>query len=56
MRFHGPLLDDSYKIYGVQPGQGAIAVVRPDGYVGVVAQLPDIGRIEKYLGGCLRRV
>ncbi|KAB8228158.1 putative phenol monooxygenase [Aspergillus alliaceus] len=43
MRFHsGYELDDVYKIYGVDPSRGALAVVRPDGYVGMIAALEDV--------------
>ncbi|KAL4782713.1 FAD binding domain-containing protein [Aspergillus varians] len=58
MRFYSGygLSDDVYAIYGVDESQGAIAVVRPDGYVGVVAELGDIERVGAYLGGCLRVV
>ena len=57
MRFYsGYEMDDVYKIYGVNPAEGALAVVRPDGYVGVTAELGDVNRIEKYLERCLRTV
>ncbi|KAL4960066.1 putative phenol monooxygenase [Aspergillus stella-maris] len=58
MRFYSgyDLADDVYKIYGVDESEGAIAIVRPDGYVGVVARLDDVERVEAYLGGVLRRV
>ncbi|EAW08800.1 putative phenol monooxygenase [Aspergillus clavatus NRRL 1] len=57
MKFHnGYELDDVYKIYGVDGSQGALAVIRPDGYVGVVAALDDVRRVERYLEGCLRTV
>ncbi|KAL4958164.1 FAD binding domain-containing protein [Aspergillus filifer] len=58
MRFYSgyDLADDVYEIYGVDESEGAIAVVRPDGYVGVVARLDDVARVEGYLGGVLRRV
>ncbi|KAL5363873.1 putative efflux pump antibiotic resistance protein [Aspergillus floccosus] len=43
MRFHsGYEMDDVYQIYGVDPGQGALAVIRPDGYVGMIAALDDV--------------
>ncbi|KAL4962875.1 FAD binding domain-containing protein [Aspergillus stella-maris] len=48
--YNGYELDDTYRIYGVDPGHGALVVVRPDGYVGVVAGLRDVERIERYLG------
>lgn len=57
MRFYnGTELDDAYKIYGVGRERGAVAAVRPDGYIGVVASLNDMGRVEAYLKGCLRTV
>ncbi|KAL4772700.1 FAD binding domain-containing protein [Aspergillus nidulans var. acristatus] len=57
MRFYsGCALDDVYAVYGVAEDEGAIAVVRPDGYVGVVAALDDVKAVEGYLGGVLRGV
>ncbi|PLB49300.1 putative phenol monooxygenase [Aspergillus steynii IBT 23096] len=57
MRFHdGSAIDDAYKIYGVDQDRGALAVIRPDGYVGTVAALEDVGRVERYLQQCLRTV
>ncbi|RDH30347.1 FAD binding domain-domain-containing protein [Aspergillus welwitschiae] len=40
--YSGYEMDDVYKIYGVDAAQGALAVVRPDGYVGTVAALDDV--------------
>lgn len=54
MRFYGAETDAVYSTYGVPPARGAIAVVRPDGYIGVVARLSDTGRVEDYLRRCLR--
>ncbi|KKZ59031.1 hypothetical protein EMCG_00896 [[Emmonsia] crescens] len=57
MRFYdGSALQDVYATFGVPVDKGVIAVVRPDGYVGVLAALDDVQRIEKYLRGCLRTV
>lgn len=57
MRLHsGYEMDDVYGIYGVDPARGALAVIRPDGYVGTIAALEDVSRVEKYLEGCLRTV
>ena len=57
MRFYsGYEMDDVYKIYGVDPAEGAMAVVRPDGYIGVIATLDDVQRIEKFLERCVRTV
>ncbi|PWY90428.1 hypothetical protein BO94DRAFT_533906 [Aspergillus sclerotioniger CBS 115572] len=54
--YSGYEMDDVYKIYGVDIAQGALAVVRPDGYVGTVAALDDVKRVEEYLERCLRTV
>jgi hypothetical protein len=57
MRFYdGSALGDAYSIYGVDPAHGALAVIRPDGYVGVVAQLDDVKQVEEYLQACIRTV
>lgn len=57
MRFHdGSALDNAYAIYGVDPAGGALAVIRPDGYVGVVARLDDVARVEGYLKRCTRTI
>ena len=54
--YSGFELDDVYKTYGVNPVEGALAVVRPDGYVGIVASLQDVGRLEKFLESLIRTV
>jgi hypothetical protein len=55
MRFYnGYDLEDAYGIYGVGPSKGALAVIRPDGYVGVIAELGDVARVETYLRLCVR--
>lgn len=41
--------EDAYAIFGVSKDQGAICVVRPDGYVGALASLEDVERAERYL-------
>lgn len=53
--YSGYEIDDCYGIYGVNPSKGALAVVRPDGYVGVLAELGDVKRIDEYLGRMIRR-
>lgn len=56
MRFYsGYHLDDVYQIYGVDPAKGALAVVRPDGYIGVVAELENVKRVKAYLEACLTK-
>ncbi|KAL5331942.1 hypothetical protein ACEPPN_001482 [Leptodophora sp. 'Broadleaf-Isolate-01'] len=51
-------LEDVYDVYGVDREKGAVVVVRPDGYVGMLAGLGSAGleRVEGYLRGCLRVV
>lgn len=57
MRFYnGTELQDAYKTYGVNPENGAITVVRPDGYIGTITELKDTVSIYGYLKGCLREV
>jgi phenol 2-monooxygenase (NADPH) len=38
----------AYSSYGIDPGAGAIAVVRPDGYIGAVAALENVSEIDTY--------
>ncbi|KAK6199079.1 Polynucleotide 5'-hydroxyl-kinase grc3 [Pestalotiopsis sp. IQ-011] len=46
----------AYERYGVDPGKGAVVVVRPDGYIGLVTSLQEGGRkeVEKWFGGVLK--
>ncbi|KAK8088337.1 hypothetical protein PG997_003298 [Apiospora hydei] len=46
----------AYEGYGVDPEKGAVVVVRPDGYVGLVTELGEEnwGEIEKWFEGVLR--
>lgn len=53
--YSGYELDDAYRIYGVDPTQGALAVIRPDGYVGLLAHLTDICRVDNYLSRIIIR-
>ncbi|KAJ5825360.1 hypothetical protein N7474_002498 [Penicillium riverlandense] len=54
--YNGYEMDDVYKIYGVNTEKGALAVIRPDGYVGVVAELADVGRVATFLENCIRTI
>ncbi|KAE8330329.1 FAD binding domain-containing protein [Aspergillus sergii] len=57
MRFYnGYEVNDAYAIYGLDPAKGALAIVRPDGYIGVVGMLTDLDRIDHYLGGCIATI
>lgn len=48
--------EDAYDIYGITKEEGAIAVVRPDGYVGVLCRLSAPEIAESYLGDCLVKI
>lgn len=48
--------EDAYEIFGVSKDEGLIAVIRPDGYVGMLAPLSDPQLVEAYFSGCLVRV
>ncbi|KAJ5706824.1 hypothetical protein N7488_006625 [Penicillium malachiteum] len=54
--YSGYELDDVYATYGVDPAKGALAIVRPDGYIGVISELGDVERVEKYLKTLIRTV
>jgi hypothetical protein len=41
----------AYSTYGVDRSAGAIVVVRPDGYVGIVAPVEDVGVLNTYFAG-----
>lgn len=42
-----------YESYGVS-SEGAVIVVRPDGYVALVVALEDAAEVEKYFSGFLK--
>lgn len=48
--------EDAYETLGVSKNDGVIAVVRPDGYVGMMAPLASPESVEKHLRGCLTTV
>jgi len=41
----------AYSTYGIDRDGGAIVVVRPDGYVGIVGSLEDVGYLNTYFSG-----
>ncbi|KAL2833992.1 FAD binding domain-containing protein [Aspergillus pseudoustus] len=53
--YSGYDLDDAYRIYGVDPSRGALLAVRPDGYVGIIAELSDVARVDAYLSRIIAR-
>jgi phenol 2-monooxygenase (NADPH) len=54
MRVYGSTKnEDAFDILGVNKDQGLIAVIRPDGYVGVLAPLSASQQVESYFRGCV---
>lgn len=43
----------AYEGYGVDKKKGRVVVVRPDGYVGFMGEIEDVGALEGYFGGVL---
>lgn len=43
----------TYEQYGIDSKRGCIVVVRPDGYVGYIGELEDVGDVEKYFSAVL---
>ncbi|KAJ5484847.1 hypothetical protein N7539_004835 [Penicillium diatomitis] len=56
--YSGHEIEDVYATYGVDPSRGALAVIRPDGYVGTIAELADVTRVDTFLSSLIvsRRV
>jgi hypothetical protein len=54
--YSGYEVDDVYGIYGVDPTKGALAIVRPDGYIGVIATLSGANRAQSYLETLVRTI
>lgn len=53
--YSGYELEDVYRIYGVDPARGALVVVRPDGYVGLVTGIGDVNHVDTYMSGIITR-
>ncbi|KAJ7781886.1 FAD binding domain-containing protein [Mycena maculata] len=45
---------NAYTAFGIDPHAGAVVCVRPDGYVGMVAPLEDVGAIASYFASFLK--
>jgi phenol 2-monooxygenase len=45
--------EDAYEIFDVSKDEGLIAVIRPDGYVSMLAPLLGSKLVEDYFHGCL---
>ena len=48
--------EDAYDIYGISKEEGVIAVVRPDGYIGILCRLSAPDAAEDYLSDCLVKI
>ena len=58
------ILDDSdmfgrtggkgYEAYGIDKSKGVVVVVRPDGYVGIVAPYENIGDVDEYFASFMK--
>ena len=45
---YGRMGGGGYDTYGIDPQTGAIVVIRPDGYVGIVAPFEQLGDVDAY--------
>ena len=48
--------EDAYEVYGVSKEQGAVSVVRPDGYVGTISELASFQTFVEYFKRNLREI
>lgn len=48
--------ENAYGVYGIPAEEGALAVIRPDGYVGTISPLTRPVDVEAYFKGCLLEV
>lgn len=48
-------IENAYEIYGASSDEGMIAVIRPDGYIGMFAPLSAPSLVEIYFSSCLIR-
>lgn len=48
--------EDAYDVFGIAKEDGALVIVRPDGYVGMMSRLTALDVVEAYFKGCLLEV
>ncbi|RAH64696.1 uncharacterized protein BO66DRAFT_335711, partial [Aspergillus aculeatinus CBS 121060] len=53
--YDGLAVQDAYELFEVDVHQGALIVLRPDGYIGMIASLERHGLLQDYFTSCLRR-
>ena len=51
---YGRVGGHGYETYGLDPTSGAIVIVRPDGYIGVITALDEVDTIDQYFGSFMR--
>ncbi|CZT15142.1 related to phenol hydroxylase [Ramularia collo-cygni] len=57
MRIYGlSKKEDAFEILGVPKRRGSLVVIRPDGYVGMLARLDACGSVESYFESCLVKI
>jgi phenol 2-monooxygenase len=52
----GDAFGEAYTTFGVNEEVGAVAVVRPDGYVGMVGRVEETARVRAWLAGVLNAI
>ena len=48
--------EDAYDIFGISKDVGGVAIIRPDGYIGIVSTLSNTIDIEAYFSSCVVRI
>ena len=51
---YGRVGGHGYETYGLDPTSGAIVIIRPDGYIGMITALDEVDAIDQYFGSFMR--
>lgn len=51
---YGRVGGHGYETYGLDPMLGATVVVRPDGYVGMIAALDEVDVVDQYFSAFMK--
>ncbi|KAI1282276.1 FAD binding domain-containing protein [Xylaria sp. FL0933] len=46
----------AYEVYGIDPNQGALVVIRPDQYIARIGPLNDVHSLESFFSGVLNKI
>ncbi|KAI1354554.1 FAD binding domain-containing protein [Xylaria sp. FL0043] len=46
----------AYEVYGIDPNQGALVVIRPDQYIARIGPLNDVHSLDSFFGGVLNKI